>query len=548
MKTKAKTNTEKNELLKFFQKKDISFFNFFHSSPMPTVISTAKDGIIMDINDSMLKLLGYTRKEIIGQSALGLSIWADPASRKSLVNKVKKNGSVSDMALRLKTKNGKIRETAASADHMIIDGVDYLISSFCDITESRQTEKVIRESEEKYRSIVENSHEGILMTDDFENIIFVNDQACAMTGYNRDEILSKSVEDIFGRTFPKSIKRLYNQAIAGKIQEKLTWNFKSKKKEQKYFEIKVSHFQYADKKDRVVIQLLDTTDNHLAKKALKESDERFFNVLDLANDFVWEADEKGLLTFVSSRTSEVTGYNEKELLGKYPLDIMILNDDDNEKVRKEVRTYWDERKPLIHMERKMVHKDGHEIILELSSVPFFDSDGVFRGYRGVSRDITERKNYENMLKKREEELETKTVLLEEANAALKVLLRQRERDKEEIEEKILMNVREMVLPFIEKMKLTRLDVIQEAYMNIIENHLDDIISNFLQRIKSKTLTFTPRETQIAGLIRAGKNTKEITQMLGMSKSAVEFHRNRIRIKLGLNKKKINLRTSLLSIK
>ena len=154
----------------------------------------------------------------------------------------------------------------------------------------------------------------------------------------------------------------------------------------------------------------------------------------------------------------------------------------------------------------------------------------------------------NMLKKREEELETKIVLLEEANAALTVLLRQRERDKEELEEKILMNVREMVLPFIEKMKLTKMDVIQEAYMNIIENHLDDIISNFLQRIKSKTLTFTPRETQIASLIRAGKKTNEITKMLGMSKSAVEFHRNRIRIKLGLNKKKINLRTSLLSIK
>ncbi|MBN1382516.1 MAG: PAS domain S-box protein [Deltaproteobacteria bacterium] len=546
MKAKSKASGAKNEGLDLFKKKDIDLYKFFHSSPIPTVISTAKDGVIVEINDSMLKMLNYKREEVLGQTAKGLSIWATETSRKSLVNQVKKSGSLTDISLKLRAKSGDIKEVSVSADHMLIDGDDYLITSFCDVTERKDKEKTVRESEEKYRSIVENSHEGIIMTDDFSKIIFVNDQIEEITGYEKDELLSETLANVFGRNFPKSVKRLYSQSAAGKIHEKLTWSFKDKDKEEKHVEIKVSSFPYEDKKDRMVIQLLDATEGHKAKVALKESEERFFNVMDLANDFVWEVDEKGLFTFVSSRASDITGYDVKELMEKHPMDFVLS--EDIEKDKEQIRAHWGERKPLVHMERAVKHKDGHEIILESSSVPFFDSEGVFRGYRGVSRDITSRKSDENILKKREEELEIKTVLLEEANAALKVLLKQRERDKEDIEEKILMNVREMVLPFVEKMKRTKLDVIQEAYINIIESHLDDIISNFLQRIKSKTLTFTPRETQIASLIRAGKNTKEITQMLGMSKSAVEFHRNRIRIKLGLNKKKINLRTSLLSIK
>jgi PAS domain S-box-containing protein len=544
MKSKGKVIAEKNDLLKFFQKKDINFYNFFHSSPMPTVISTAKEGIIMDVNSSMLKMLGYTRDEIIGKTAV--NFWVNPESRKSLVSRVKRNGSLSEMTINLRAKNGEIIETVASADHFPVDGVDYLISSFCDITERREAEKRIRESEEKYRSIVENSHDGIVMTEDFDKIIFVNDQMTFITGYGRDELMSNSLSVVFGSNFVKLTKRLFNQSIKGIVQEKLTFRFKNKSKKQKYTEIKVSNFKGAKTKNRAVIQLLDVTEHSLAKTALKESEERFFNVLDLANDFVWEVNEKGLFTFVSTKFTEITGYSEKDMLGKYPMDFVVT--EDIEKDREIVRANWDERKPLLYVERNIRHKDGHEIVLESSSVPIYDSEGVFRGYRGVSRDITARKKAEYTLKKREEELEVKTVLLEEANAALKVLLRQRERDKEEIEEKILMNVREMVLPFLEKLKLTKMDAIQEAYVGIIESHLDDIISNFLQRIKSKTLTFTPRETQIAGLIRAGKNTKEITKMLSMSKSAVEFHRNRIRIKLGLNKKKINLRTSLLSIK
>lgn len=546
MKTKNTADKGKKELTKTFVVTGEHVYELFKNSPMPTTISNLKEGNIFEVNESMLNLLGYKRGDVIGKSAMDLSIWVDSAERKSIINQVKKSGLVKNMPIRVRTKKGEIRELVISVNKAAIEDDEYLIWSACDVTESAQKEAAILESEEKYRSIVENSNDAILMTDNFSDLIFVNNQATDITGFSRDEMLSMNLIEIFGRNFPKSIKRLYSQSVSGQIPEKLTWIFKNNRKEEKYLEVKVSSFKKAEKKDRVVIQMLDNTEGHLAKKALKESDERFFKVLELANDFVWEVDDKGLLTFVSSRAFDITGYKEKDLRGKLPFDFSALDNRDD--VLDRIRKLWAERTPLIQVERKFTHKDGREIILESSSVPYFDSEGNFRGYRGVSRDITERKNAENLLKKREEDLETKTILLEEANAALKVLIKHRERAKEEIEEKILMNVREMVLPFIEKMKATKLDVIQEAYMNIIESHLDDIISNFLQRIKSKTMTFTPRETQIASLIREGKSTRDITMMLGMSKSAVEFHRNRIRIKLGLNKKKINLRTSLLSIK
>jgi len=108
-------------------------------------------------------------------------------------------------------------------------------------------------------------------------------------------------------------------------------------------------------------------------------------------------------------------------------------------------------------------------------------------------------------------------------------------------------VKELVLPYVQTLKDTRLDAKQMAYVSIIESHLNNIVSPFLRKLSSKYLSLTPREIQVAGLIKEGKTTKEIAELLNVSTRAVEFHRDNIRTKLGLKNKKANLRSYLLSL-
>jgi len=158
----------------------------------------------------------------------------------------------------------------------------------------------------------------------------------------------------------------------------------------------------------------------------------------------------------------------------------------------------------------------------------------------LKSEIVERKEAEKKLRKRERELKSKSNNLQEVNTAMKVLLDQREQDRREVEEIILNNVKELLAPYLEKIKKTKLTDAQLAHVRIIETNLENIISPFLKNLHSKYLNLTPKEIRVASLIKEGRTTKEIADLLGMSVAAVEFHRNNIRKKLGLRNKKANL--------
>ena len=161
--------------------------------------------------------------------------------------------------------------------------------------------------------------------------------------------------------------------------------------------------------------------------------------------------------------------------------------------------------------------------------------------------ITALKLTEEALKKREAELHLKTLNLDEANTALKVLLKRREDDRVELEEKVLLNTRELLVPYLEKLKESGPDSRQSEYLNILEAHLNDITSPFLHRMYAKYQHLTPREIQIASLIKEGLTSKDIANVLNISTDAVDFHRKNIRKKFDLTRSKVNLRSYLLSL-
>ncbi len=125
-----------------------------------------------------------------------------------------------------------------------------------------------------------------------------------------------------------------------------------------------------------------------------------------------------------------------------------------------------------------------------------DRDGKELFHEGTAVDITERKRMQ-------EDIESKSRSLEETNAALRVLLKHREQDNAELEEKVFYNIKELVLPYVEKLKSSHSK--DAVIVDIIERNLNDILTPFLRDMASKYVNFTPKEIQIADLIKKGKS-------------------------------------------
>jgi DNA-binding NarL/FixJ family response regulator len=185
--------------------------------------------------------------------------------------------------------------------------------------------------------------------------------------------------------------------------------------------------------------------------------------------------------------------------------------------------------------------------LHISAVA--DSDDVDSSlfFNGIILDITSQMETTAALKARESELKERTESLSEVNTALEVLLRKREADRMEVEEKMLSNAKSLILPYLEKLKASRLDHRQRIYLNLVESNLNELISPLSQRMSHHYLNFTPLEIQVANLVKEGKSTKDIAHILRLSVRTIEAVRYTIRRKLGLKKKRSNLRSYLLSI-
>ena len=161
--------------------------------------------------------------------------------------------------------------------------------------------------------------------------------------------------------------------------------------------------------------------------------------------------------------------------------------------------------------------------------------------------ITPIMEMQEALREKEIELLQEREKLEETNTALRVLLRQRDEDKTRLEETVYNNVDRLVLPYIEKLLQGRLSDKHRTLAEIADNNLRDIISPFLRTLSSLGLLLTPQEIEVANLVRNGRSSKEIADIMGLSVAGIDFHRKRLRQKLGLANTKKNLRSFLLTL-
>lgn len=148
-------------------------------------------------------------------------------------------------------------------------------------------------------------------------------------------------------------------------------------------------------KEHVISMVWDVTGIKNAELALRESEEKFRALVESTSDWIWEVDHQGRYTYVSPRVESLLGYRSDELVGKSPLDLMPP--DEAQRVGAQFKDLINQRQPIVDLENLNLCKDGRLKTLETSGVPFFDEEGNFAGYRGIDRDITERKHTREML-------------------------------------------------------------------------------------------------------------------------------------------------------
>jgi PAS domain S-box-containing protein len=325
----------------------------------------------------------------------------------------------------------------------------------------------------------------------------------------------------------------------------------------------------------------ELTERQKAEARIRESEKRYRNFLESSPDPIVVYDMKGIATYINPAFEQTFGMSRNSLLGKR---IDFVPPEAWPETRAAIQTMLSGEK--IHLfETQRLTRDGRKLDIQLSACLNMGDNGEPIGNIVTLRDVTahkraeralrnyqdqlqelvlertaelaqanqqlameveERKRAEKALLRREKELQAQSQHLEEVNTALRVLLKQREQDKNELQENVQFNVKELVSPYLEQLKSTRLSTRQQTLLRILSSNLDNIVSPFIRGLSSRFVHFTPMEIRVANLIKEGKTNKDIANMLLISKNTVLFHRHHIRKKLNLTRTSINLRSHLLA--
>jgi PAS domain S-box-containing protein len=263
-----------------------------------------------------------------------------------------------------------------------------------------RTVKALKESEEKHRLFFEKSPIGIIHYDNKGIISDVNKAMITTFGSSPEKLIGLDIDDIPNKVFTAEVyKSLEGQF--GYYEGEYTSYTGDKPSIIKANWIPIFH-------DGIVVSgvgiVEDITKRKKAEEALIDSEKRYKTLIEAMPDMVWEFDENEIFTFCSKSYKEILGYEPEELVGKSAYSIMPEADSD--KVRDEFDKIKRERRPFRDLPNYNLNKDGELRYLLSSGVPTISENGVFKGYRGIDKDITEYKSTEESLKESDERYRT----------------------------------------------------------------------------------------------------------------------------------------------
>jgi PAS domain S-box-containing protein len=279
----------------------------------------------------------------------------------------------------------------------------------------------------------------------------------------------------------------------------------------------------------------DVTDQRRAEEALRRSEERYRKAFRCSPDSITISEmSTGRFIEVNEGFEQISGHNHKDVIGVTSLDIGLWrNPADRALIVKKLKRDGTVR----DYETDFVTKDG-DILNCLVSAEWFELDNK-RCVVKIARDISERKQYEEELRKTSVELDRERNELTEKNIALKQILDHIEREKTEIRNELHARVKKLLKPVLARLKGNG-GTLRKKELAQLENGIDSIVGTNLDLYKDNLTKLSPRELDICGLIKKGYSSKEIAAFLSVSVQTVHKHRQVIRRKLQLNNQDVNL--------
>jgi PAS domain S-box-containing protein len=379
------------------------FHQLFNKAPYPIGLFDL-DGNLIDCNTATNILLSTrTLEDYIGKNYR--EFWSYSEKEKPLISvfnniftEIIKTGKTLTFEFPIHRTIGSIIWNSATASKIRIGNKYFIQIILLDISAQKEAQQKLKESEEKYRNLVENAHEGVWAVDENDTTFFVNPKLCEMLGYTRDEIMGKSLYlflkdsmvkliNSYRERREKGLKDTYELEFLRKNGTLLRTNINAAPIFNEIGEFKGS-FAFIN----------DITNRKIAEQKLKESEEKYRIISENANDLITIADTKMKLEYINEQVHKrLMGYTEEDLLGMNGLD--LIHPDEKEMVLQEFLKALKNRGGFV--EARIRHKDGHYIWTETSGSTIKDKNGELKILL-ITRVVDERKKTEQKLKESEE--------------------------------------------------------------------------------------------------------------------------------------------------
>jgi two-component system sensor histidine kinase/response regulator len=248
--------------------------------------------------------------------------------------------------------------------------------------------------------LFESAQEAIVLADKQGHVIRINSEFIRLFGYSKEEILGQHIDHLIAPTDAQDQAFFITQrTLRG---EKLRLETIRRRKDGQLINVSIltSPIIVDGNLEAVYGIYRDISEQKKMIDVLKNSEKRFQDVALSSADWIWEVDREGKYTFASGRVKQLLGYDPEEIIGKSPFDLMMP--EEAQRVSEIYRQIFQDKKPIVDMENWNLTKDGKKVLLLTNGVPILNDSGEILGYRGVDKDITDRKWTENQLKANEE--------------------------------------------------------------------------------------------------------------------------------------------------
>ena len=293
--------TERKRMEEAQKRSETLFSSAFKLSPAATILSWLKDGKCIDANEAYARLVGFSRDELAGKTTTELNIWMSPDERNRMVSGLARAGRLENVPITLRKKDGSLRSTISSAEILVIEGEKYILSFFYDITDIKQAEDALKESEMRYRALVESSPDAITQSDLNGRILMCNQQAALLHGYDRPEdLIGKSAFDLFP---PDELERAgsnLQNTLTGKAVRNIEYRFVKKDGSQFHGELSATVITDAEGKPASFVAITrDITERKQAEGAMQSAKQQITEALSF-NRMILESSPVGMIVYKAS--------------------------------------------------------------------------------------------------------------------------------------------------------------------------------------------------------------------------------------------------------